>query len=144
MKKRLKNLLLLSVACGSFSALYAETILAQSCYEWVGPPGVLRFGAGPVEKCNIDGLWGSPIIGAFYNDTFGRNEQVRKAYKKAGREAKRAYKDGVRCVNKLLQNGEIDNEAADDHIYHLETEFEDLQATWEDWYEKNYGQICHR
>lgn len=35
MKKRLKNLLLLAVACGSFGALFTGTVLAQSkCLEW--------------------------------------------------------------------------------------------------------------
>ena len=45
-------------------------------------------------------------------------------------------------MKKLLQSGEIGSDAADRHLYHLKTEFEDLQATWEDWYEDYYGELC--
>ena len=140
MKKLLKNLLLLVVACGSSGATF-ETVLAQSCYDSAGNAGHNRFGAGRGWECNVDGF-GSPIIGAFYNDTFGSNEQVTKAYKIAGRDAIRAYNDGARCINKLPQSGDIDSDAADGHPYLLKTEFEDLQAAWEDWHEDYYGELC--
>ena len=143
MKKRLITPLVLLVACGSFGALYAETILAQSCYTNTGPAEILRFGAGPVQQCNVDGVWGSALIGTFFNATFGTNADVRKTYKKAVRDAKRAYDDGVRCVKKLLNNGEISSVTADDHLYHLKTEYEDAIAAWEDWYEVVGGNMCN-
>ena len=143
MKKPLRNLLPLAVACGAVSAICTDIVTAQSCYTSVGPASILRFGAGPVQQCNTTDGFGSPIIGAFFNTTFSSNTQVRKAYRQAGRDAERAYKDGVRCVNKLLENGAIDAGPADEHKYHLETEFEDLQAAWEDWYEDYYGELCN-
>ena len=143
MKKPLRNLLLLTVACGAFSVIHADIVTAQSCYASIGPASILRFGAGPVQTCNTTDGFGSPIIGAFFNTTFSSNVQVRKAYRQAERDAQRAYKDGVRCVNKLVKNGVIDVDQADEHKYHLETEYEDLQAAWEDWYEDYYGALCN-
>lgn len=143
MKKLLRNLLPLAVACGVFSAIYVDVVLAQSCYTSIGPASILRFGAGPVQQCNTTDGFGSPIIGAFFNTTFSSNTQVRKAYRQAERDAERAYKDGVRCVNKLLKIGAIGASSADEHRYHLETEYEDLQAAWEDWYEDYYGELCN-
>lgn len=142
MKTPSKTLLLLLVICGAFGTVVTEAVWAQSCYRSAGNPGHNRFEAGPVWACNTSDGFGSPIIGAFYNDTFGSNAQVRKAYKAEERGAKRAYDDGVRCVNKLLQSGNINSAQAEEHSYHLKTEYEDLRAAWEDWYEEYYGALC--
>ena len=144
MIKPQKNLLLLLVACVSFGAAYPETPLAQSCYRSVGlGETYFRFSEGPVQQCNVDGVWGSSFIGPVRNTTFGTNASIRKTYKEALRDAKRAYDDGVQCIKKLLSNEAIDRTLADDHLYHLKTEYEDTAASWEDWYEDYYGELCN-
>jgi len=68
---------------------------------------------------------------------------VKKAYKKAERDAKREYKERVRCVNKLLKKEKVAVSAADDHKFHLESEYDELRAAWENWYEEFHGKVCN-
>ncbi|MDE0156940.1 MAG: hypothetical protein OXS28_15250 [Gammaproteobacteria bacterium] len=144
MKTPLKTLLLLLVACGACGAAVIDAARAQSCYRSVGVGETYyRFGEGPAAQCNVDGVWGSSFIGPVRNATFSTNASIRKTYKQATRDAKRAYDDGVRCIEKLLGNEDIDRALADDHLYHLKTEYEDTADSWEDWYEEFYGNMCN-
>lgn len=142
MKTPLKIPLLLLVACVSFGAVYPEAPLAQSCYTAASGNPAYRFSEGPVQQCNVDGVYGSTFIGPPINHQPRSNSEVRQIYKDAIRGAKRAYDDGTRCVTKLRSSKDTDSELADDHLYHLQTEYEDMVAAWEDWYEKFGGNMC--
>ena len=136
------NLLILAVAFAALFTAYPDAPLAQSCYTSTGPGGHYRFREGPAQQCNVDGVYGSQFIGPVLNASFRTNSEVREVYKQALRQVQRAYDDGVQCVNKLARNGAINSELADDHLYHLKTEYEDAQASWEDWYEDVGGNMC--